>query len=166
MPTTLSFVLRWTLRTAISPLYIEQSSFFFLTQVLRMGEDLKWKHSWNNQPTPSLFFLSCFSLVVCFLFVSKVYWQMFFVKYFPFQVRVTEGTISNVVGDVCLSSNMEFILINWKFFNNSILCTKSAKTTSIRIVRWHKPSIFDVTQVSQAAWNLYKPNLPQVHLIT
>ena len=128
MPTTLSFVLRWTLRTAISPLYkIRAKLVFFLTQVLRMGEDLKWKHSWNNQPTPSLFFLSCFSLVVCFLFVSKVYWQMFFVKYFPFQVRVTVGTISNVVGDVCLSSNMEFVLINWKFFNNSILCTKSAK---------------------------------------
>lgn len=69
-----------------------------------------------------VFFFGCL-----FLFVSKVYWQMFFVKYFPFQVRVTEGTISNVVGDVCLSSNMEFILINWKFFNNSILCTKSAK---------------------------------------
>lgn len=91
------------------------------------------EQSANSQLFSFVFFFGCL-----FSFVSKVYWQMFFVKYFPFQVRVTQGTISNVVGDVCLSSNVEFVLI-------------TLKTTSIRIVRWHKPSIFDVTQVSQAA---------------
>ena len=126
MPTTLSFVFRWTLRTTISPLYIEQSSFFFFNSSFKDGRRCKMKtqleQSANSQLFSFVFFFGCL-----FSFVSKVYWQMFFVKYFPFQVRVTQGTISNVVGDVCLSSNVEFVLINWKFFNNSILCTKSAK---------------------------------------
>ena len=70
MPTALSFVFRWTLRTTISPLYkIRAKLVFFKTQVLRMEEDVKWKHSWNNQPTPSFFsFVFSFGCLffVCF----------------------------------------------------------------------------------------------------
>lgn len=128
MPTTLSFVLRWTLRTAISPLYkIRAKLVFFFNSSFKDGRRSKMKTQLEQSANSQLIFSFVFFFGCLFFVCFQGFWQMFFVKYFPFQVRVTEGTISNVVGDVCLSSNMEFVLINWKFFNNSILCTKSAK---------------------------------------